>query len=163
MTGFSERLGKATALLGFRYGATYLTLTSIIAYCQISKLHAYKHLVMSMNHLLSHVLIFAPVPHTHNSPATTNLRGDTAMDNAMYYWRPICMQLCPEPCKLHVTAVNYATTRIVSAAYRLACATLHQDQEILRPLEENPYIDGKRTGVHQGCGFNKQGHSRCRY
>jgi hypothetical protein len=44
----------------------------------------------------------------------------------MYYWRLICMRLCPEPCKLHVTAVKNATTRIVSAAYRLACATLHQ-------------------------------------
>lgn len=160
MTGFSERLGKATALLGLGYCGAHSNLTSIIAYCQISKLHAYQHLVMSMNHMLSHVLIFAPVPHAHFSPATTSLRGDTAMNNAMHYWRPICMQLCPEPFELHVTAVKYAITRIVSAAYRLACTTLHQDQEILRPLEGKPYIDGRRAGVHQGCGFNKQGHSR---
>ena len=37
------------------------------------------------------------------------------------------------------------------------------DQESLRPLEENPYINAKRTGVVQGCGFNKQGRGQYCY
>jgi hypothetical protein len=63
MTGFSERLGKAAALLGFRYGGTYSTLTSIIAYRRISKLHACRHVVMNMNQMLSHVLTSVPEPY----------------------------------------------------------------------------------------------------
>ena len=37
------------------------------------------------------------------------------------------------------------------------------DQEILRPLEEKLDMNAKCTGVRQGCGINKQGHSQYRY
>ena len=149
MTDLSERLGIATAPLGFCFCGNKFDFD--INYCMQSNFQD-AFLLASSDCCQSSITMWCcalPVSsRLSSSPATTKFKVSQPMNNAMYYWRPICMQLCPEPCKLHVTAVKYATTRIVSAAYRLACATLHQDQEILRPLEEKPYIDGKRTGVH---------------